>query len=183
MNDTNSWKIDPAHSGIHFTVRHMVVSKVRGRFSRFQGDVQFDPARPGAAKVEVTVDASSIDTNEPKRDDHLRSPDFFDVAKYPALTFLSTRVEPKGEGRLAITGNLSLHGVTREVVLDTEVLGVGKDPFGAQRAGFTARTFIDRKEYGLGWNQLLEAGGVLVGDKIEIELDIEAVAAAAQKAA
>jgi polyisoprenoid-binding protein YceI len=184
MNPTNNtWKIDPAHSGIHFSVRHMVVSKVRGRFSRFEGDVQLDPAQPEGAKVKVSIDAASIDTNEPKRDDHLRSADFFDVAKFPALTFESTRVEKKGEGRLAITGNLSLHGVTKEIVLDTELLGVGKDPWGAQRAGFSARTSLDRKEYGLGWNQLLEAGGVLVGDKIEIELEIEAVAAAAAKAA
>jgi polyisoprenoid-binding protein YceI len=181
MNPTE-WKIDPSHSGIHFTVRHMVVSKVRGRFAKFDGTVAFDEAAPEKSKVKVTIDAASIDTHEPKRDDHLRSPDFFDVAKFPSLTFDSTRVEKKGD-RLAITGNLSMHGVTKEIVLDTELLGTGKDPWGAKRAGFSAKASLDRKEYGLGWNQLLEAGGVLVGDKIEIELEIEAVAPAAQQAA
>ncbi|MBL8949845.1 MAG: polyisoprenoid-binding protein [Myxococcaceae bacterium] len=181
MNPT-PWKIDASHSGIHFTVRHMVISKVRGHFSKFEGEVTFDEAAPEKTKVKVNIDASSISTNEPKRDDHLRSPDFFDVAKFPALTFESTKTEKKGD-RLAVTGNLSMHGVTREVVLDAELLGVGKDPWGGKRAGFTAKTSLDRKDFGLGWNQVLEAGGVLVGDKIEIELEVEAIAPAAVKAA
>lgn len=160
----------------------MVVSKVRGRFGKFEGEVQYDPAHPERSKVKAVIDASSIDTNEPKRDAHLKSPDFFDVAKYPQLSFESTSVEKKGD-RLQIAGKLSMHGVTRDIVLDTEVLGVGKDPWGVQRMGFAAKATVDRKDYGLGWNQLLETGGVLVGDKIEIELEIEAVAAAAQQAA
>lgn len=160
----------------------MVVSKVRGRFGRFEGEVQYDPTHPERSKVKAVIDASSIDTNEPKRDEHLKSPDFFDVAKHPQLSFESTSVEKKGD-RLQIAGKLSMHGVTRDIVLDTEVLGVGKDPWGVQRMGFAAKATVDRKDYGLGWNQLLETGGVLVGDKIEIELEIEAVAAAAQQAA
>lgn len=181
MNPT-PWKIDASHSGIHFTVRHMVVSKVRGHFSKFDGTVTFDPAAPEKTQVNVSIDASSISTNEPKRDEHLKSPDFFDVAKFPTLTFDSTRVEKKGD-RLAVTGKLSMHGVTREVTLDAELLGVGKDPWGGTRAGFSAKASLDRKDYGLGWNQVLEAGGLLVGEKIEIDLEVEAIAPAAVKAA
>jgi polyisoprenoid-binding protein YceI len=170
------WKIDPSHSGIHFTVRHMVISKVRGAFERFQGTVAFDEQNPAASQVSVEIDADSIQTHEPKRDGHLRSPDFFDVAKYPKLTFESTKVEKGGDGYL-VTGNLTLHGVTKPVVLDVEALGGGKDPWGNERIGFQATTSINRKDFGLTWNQALETGGVLVGEKIDVTLDIQAIKA------
>jgi polyisoprenoid-binding protein YceI len=179
---TQAWKIDAQHSGVHFSVRHMVVSKVRGHFSKFEGEVAFDEAHPEQSTVNVTIDASSIDTNVQQRDDHLRSPDFFDVAKFPTLTFKSTKVEKAGGG-YRVHGDLTMHGVTRNVVLDAEVLGTGKDPWGNLKAGFTAKGSLDRKDYGLGWNQLLETGGVLVGEKVELELEVEAVAQAAAKAA
>jgi polyisoprenoid-binding protein YceI len=176
---TQRWNIDSAHSGVHFSVRHMVIAKVRGGFSRFQGAIDFDPEQPETAKVAVTIDATSIDTREPKRDEHLRSADFFDVATYPQLVFESTAVEPTGDGALRVRGNLTIHGVTRPVVLDTEYLGLGKDPWGQTRVAFQAKTTINRKDFGLGWNQVLETGGVLVGDKVEIALDVQAVQAQA----
>jgi polyisoprenoid-binding protein YceI len=171
-----TWNIDPSHSGIHFAVRHLVVSKLRGAFTRWEGIVELDEANPGASRVSVRIDPGSIDTREPKRDDHLRSADFFDVQKYPALTFASTRVEKVGDG-YRLTGNLTMHGVTKPVVLDVESLGVGKDPWGNERIGFQAEASINRKDFGLGWNQALETGGVLVGDKVEILLDVQAVKA------
>jgi polyisoprenoid-binding protein YceI len=169
------WNIDPSHSGVHFTVRHLVISKVRGAFARWQGVVDFDEQNPSASKVSVKIEAASIDTREEKRDQHLRSPDFLDVEKYPALTFESTKVEKLDGDQYRVTGDLSLHGVTKSVVLDSEFLGGGKDPWGNQRAGFSAKTTINRKDFGLSWNQALETGGLLVGEKIEISLDVQAV--------
>jgi polyisoprenoid-binding protein YceI len=181
---TQRWNIDPTHSGVHFTVRHMVISKVRGAFAHWQGVVDFDEQNPAASKVSVRIEAASIDTHEPKRDAHLRSADFFDVEQHPALTFESTKVEQLADQQYRVTGNLTIRGVTRSVVLETEYLGGGKDPWGNQRIGFAARTSINRKDFGLTWNQALEAGGVLVGDKIEIALDVQAVKAqAAEQAA
>jgi polyisoprenoid-binding protein YceI len=171
------WNIDLSHSAIHFTARHMVVSKVRGAFNRWQGALHFDEQNPERSKVSVQIEAASIDTREPKRDEHLRSADFFDVEKYPTLSFESTKVEDVGGGRYRITGQLTIHGVTREVVLDTENLGGGKDPWGNQRIAFEASTSVNRKDFGLTWNQALEAGGVLVGDKIDISLEVQAVKA------
>ena len=171
------WNIDLSHSGVQFSVRHVVISKVRGRFTRFTGAIDFDAAAPASATIRASIEAGSIDTSEAKRDGHLRSAEFLDVDKFPAITYASKSITPAGEGRFQVTGDLTLHGVTREVVLDAEYLGAGKDPWGAQRAGFAARTRIDRKDFGLKWNQLLEAGGVLVGENIDIELEIEAVAA------
>jgi polyisoprenoid-binding protein YceI len=181
---TQRWNIDPSHSGVHFTVRHMVISKVRGAFERWQGTVDFDEQNPSASKVAVSIDAASIATREEKRDAHLRSPDFLDVEKYPQLTFASTKVEKLDGGDYRVSGDLTLHGVTKPVVLEAEFLGGGKDPWGNERIGFAARTTINRKEFGLNWNQVLEAGGVLVGEKIEITLDVQAVKAqASEKAA
>ena len=174
---TERWSIDTAHSGVHFTVRHMVIAKVRGVFTRWSGTIELDEKDLAASAVTVQIDAASIDTREPQRDAHLRSADFFDVEKYPELTFRSTRVEPLGGQELRITGDLTIHGMTRQVVLNGEFLGKNKDPWGNLRASFSAKTSIDRKDFGLRWNQLLEAGGVLVGDKVEIELDVEAVPA------
>jgi polyisoprenoid-binding protein YceI len=178
-----TWKIDPSHSGIHFTVRHMMVSKVRGAFGRWEGSVEFDERSPKDAKVQVRIEAASIDTREAKRDEHLRSPDFFDVQKYPEVTFRSSKVEKVDEKTYRITGELTLHGVTRQVTLDAEALGGGKDPWGNQRIGFQAETSLNRKDFGLGWNQVLEAGGVLVGEKVDISLDVQAVASASASVA
>ncbi len=179
---TERFTIDSSHSGIHFAVRHMVVAKVRGAFTRFQGTIDLDEADPSTAKVSARIEAASIDTREPKRDEHLRSADFFEVDRYPELVFESTGVEKAGDG-YRVTGALTLHGVQRTVVLEAELLGGGKDPWGNRRVGFQARTTINRKDFGLHWNAALETGGVLVGDKVEIELDVEAIAASAAQAA
>lgn len=179
---TPRWNIDTAHSGVQFTVRHMVIAKVRGAFKRWQGTVEFDESdlltSLATARVSVRIEAASIDTHEPKRDEHLRSADFFDTEQFPAITFESTRVERVSSDRLRVLGDLTIHGVTRSVELDTEYLGQGKDPWGNQRIAFSARTAVNRKDFGLSWNQVLEAGGVLVGEQIEISLDVQAVKAA-----
>jgi polyisoprenoid-binding protein YceI len=169
------WEIDPVHSEIAFSVRHMMVATVRGRFNQFQGVIEFDPAHPESGRVEVTIDAASIDTRNEQRDNHLRSPDFLDVERYPTITFVSKRIEPLGDNRFRVIGDLTLRGVTREVALEAEFLGVGKDPWGGERAGFTARTKLNRHDFGASWNVALEAGGFLVGDTLEVTLDIEAV--------
>jgi polyisoprenoid-binding protein YceI len=178
-----TWNIDTSHSGAHFSIRHMVFAKVRGAFDRWQGVIRLDEQDPAASNVSVRIEAASINTREEKRDAHLRSADFFDVEKYPEITFESTKVEKVGDDRYRVTGDLTIHGVTKEVVLDAESLGAGKDPWGNQRTLFQAQTTINRKEFGLSWNQALEAGGVLVGEKVEISLDVQAVEAAATKAA
>jgi polyisoprenoid-binding protein YceI len=172
------WNIDTSHSRVGFAVRHMLISKVRGAFTRWSGTLHLHEGDLSASSVEVTIDAASIDTQEPKRDEHLRSPDFFEVERFPELTFRSTGVEDLGDGRLRVTGDLSIHGVTREVVLDAELTGRGTDPWGGTRIAFEARTTINRKDFGLSWNQVLETGGVLVGEKIEIALEVQAVQAA-----
>jgi polyisoprenoid-binding protein YceI len=172
---TNRWDIDVTHSAIHFHVRHMVISKVHGRFDRWSGAIQLDPQDLTRSSVEVTIDAASIDTQVADRDAHLRSADFLDVEKYPQLSFRSTRIEKVGASGYRVTGELSLHGVTREVVLDAEFSGTARDPWGNERAGFSARTSLDRRDFGLVWNAALEAGGVLVGEKVEIGIELEAV--------
>jgi polyisoprenoid-binding protein YceI len=175
------WKIDTAHSAAQFSVRHMMVSNVRGQFNTTTGSVTWDGKDLSSAVVDVTIDATSIDTREPKRDAHLKSPDFFDVAKYPTLTFKSTKVEPSGQGRLRITGNLTIHGVTRSVVLEvTGPTPVIKDPYGMLRAGASATTTINRKDFGLLWNANLDAGGVVVGDEVSITIDLELTSKAAE---
>ena len=180
---TNAWHIDAAHSGINFSVRHMVVSKVRGRFAVYTGKADLDDGDLTRSSVEATIDASSIDTGAPQRDAHLRSPDFFDVEKYPELRFRSTRIERLEGERYRVVGDLTIRDATREVSLDVEYGGRAKDPWGNERIGFSARTSLDRKDFGLQWNQVLETGGVLVGDRVEIELEVQAVKAAAAKAA
>ena len=181
--NTTSWNIDSAHSSINFSVRHMVVSRVRGRFSKYSGTIALDDADITRSSVEVSIDASSLDTGVAERDTHLRSPDFFDVEKFPLVYFRSTRIEQVEEGRYRLVGDLTMHGVRRDVVLDAEYGGRGKDPWGNERVGFLAKASIDRKEFGLTWNQALETGGILVGDRVELELDVQAVRAAAQNAA
>lgn len=172
---STNWKLDPTHSGVHFSVRHLMVSKVRGGFSGYTVDLAFDPKNPTAGKVDVSVDVSTIDTKEEKRDAHLKSADFFDVEKYPTMTFKSGKVEAKDAENFLVHGDLTIHGVTKPVVLDVEFTGEAKDPWGNSKAGFSAHTSINRKDFGLGWNQALETGGVLVGEKVEITIDLELV--------
>jgi polyisoprenoid-binding protein YceI len=178
-----TWEIDSSHSGIHFSVRHMVVAKVRGQFARWSGSFVAESGDLSRAKVQVVIDASSIDTGVAERDTHLKSADFFDVARFPEITFKSTRVEAQGEEAMRVTGDLTIRDVTREVVLEVESAGQTKDPWGHVRAGFTAKTAVDRKDFGLTWNQVLEAGGVMVGDRVTIEIDVEAVRQTASEAA
>ena len=179
----STWKIDPSHSAIHFSVRHMVVSKTRGRFTRFGGEILFDPEKPAASSVSVTIEPASLDTADAQRDTHLRSADFFDVEKHPQASFRSTKVQDLGGGKLRVTGDLTIRGVTKPVVLETSYEGAGKDPWGGERAGFSASTTIERKEFGLEWNKALETGGVLVGEKVELTLEVEAVKQAASSRA
>jgi len=172
---TERWEIDSSHSGIQFTVRHLVIAKVRGQFSRWTGTLTAPEADFTRASLDVVIDATSIDTGVADRDAHLRSADFFDVERHPEITFKSTGVTEAGPDRLAVAGKLTIKGITRDVTLDVEVLGRAKDPWGHERAAFTATTAIDRREFGLTWNQALEAGGVMVGDRIDITIDVQAV--------
>jgi polyisoprenoid-binding protein YceI len=172
---TERWQMDSSHSGIRFSVRHLVIARVRGQFTRWSGELLVPDADFNRARVSAIVDASSIDTGVADRDAHLRSADFFDVATHPEITFNTVRVEPAGDGRSRLVGNLAIKGVTREVFFDVEHGGTVRDPWGNERAAFSATTSIDRKDFGLTWNQVLEAGGVAVGDRIDIEIDVEAV--------
>ena len=169
-----TWAIDQAHSTIEFVVRHMMVSKVKGRFSEFEGSIVVD--ENGAHSVNTTIQLASIDTRDEKRDEHLRSPDFFDVDNNKTITFTSTGVAPAGDG-WNLTGDLTIKGITKSVTLELEYTGTGKNPWGAEVAGFEAHTEISRADFGLEWNAALETGGVLVGDSIKINLDIEATKA------
>jgi polyisoprenoid-binding protein YceI len=172
---TERWEIDSSHSSVHFSVRHLVIAKVRGTFGRWSGTVQVPDGDFSKATVAVTIDASSIATGVADRDAHLKSPDFFDVAQYPELRFVGKRVEPRSTNEIDVIGDLTIKGTTREVVLRVEQYGQAKDPWGNVRVGFTATTSIDRKDFGLTYNQVLETGGVMVGDRVEIEAEIEAV--------
>ena len=170
-----TWNIDATHSHATFAVRHMVVSTVKGKFNVLRGTLNLDETNPANSWIEAEVDAASIDTNEPNRDKHLRSPDFFDVEKYPKITFKSTKVEPVGDNEYKVTGDLTMHGVTKPVVFSVERSGEVKDPYGFRRAGFSAKTKISRKEWGLTWNNLLETGGAVVSDEVKLEIDVAAV--------
>ncbi len=178
-----TWQVDGAHSAVNLTVRHMVISKVRGRFAKWNAKLALDTADLSRSSVEVEIDAASIDTGVADRDAHLRSPDFLDVGKYPALTYRSRRVEVVSGERLRVFGDLTIRGTTREVVLDVEYGGQGKDPWGNQRVGFTATASLNRKDFGLTWNQALETGGVLVADRVDVEIELQAIRQAATKAA
>ncbi|MGE5180794.1 MAG: YceI family protein [Acidobacteriota bacterium] len=177
------WTFDLSHSSVQFHARHLMVSKVHGRFLQWGGKLELDSEDLTRSRIEVQIDAASIYTEEQKRDDHLRSPDFLDVAKYPQITFASKAIEKQGSDRYAVSGDLTIHGVTRPVTLDVEGGERVKDPWGGLRTGFSAKTSISRKDFGLTWNVALETGGFLVGDKLEITLEIEAIKAAATKAA
>jgi polyisoprenoid-binding protein YceI len=167
------YEIDPVHSSAQFSVRHLMISNVRGEFAKVTGTVVYDPKNLKASSVEATIDATSINTHEPRRDEQLKSPDFFDVAKYPTLTFKSKKVEPAGEGKLRVTGDLTIHGVTKEVVLDVEGPTAEVKMGPNLKSGVSASTTIKRKDFGLMWNRVLEGGGVVVGDEVKITLEIE----------
>jgi polyisoprenoid-binding protein YceI len=175
-----TYDIDPAHSSAHFSVRHMMVTNVRGGFRSVKGTVAFDPENPAASTIEAVIDATSISTLDDQRDAHLRSADFLDVEKFPSITFKSTSIEPAGDDELKVTGDLTIHGVTRPVVLKVEgPTSEEKDPWGNVRAGASATTKIKRSDFGLTWNAALETGGILVGDDLKIELDVSLVKAGA----
>ncbi|HMI31792.1 MAG TPA: YceI family protein [Candidatus Limnocylindrales bacterium] len=169
------YEIDPVHSRVEFTIRHMF-SKVSGNFGTFHGTVNYDASAPAASSVAAEIDASSIDTNNDKRDGHLKSPDFFDVAKFPTLSFTSTKITPVADGKFKVEGNLTMHGVTKPVVMDAAFLGAGPGLDGVVRAGFEGMTKVDRKDYGIVWNKALDQGSTLLGDEVAINLMIEAVA-------
>jgi polyisoprenoid-binding protein YceI len=176
---TRTWNIDTAHSAVRFTVRHLVIAKVRGVFGTFSGTIQLDDEDPTRSSVNVEIDAGSIDTKEEKRDGHLKSADFLDVEHHPKLTFVSKRVEASGGKVTKAIGDLTIRGTTKEVELEIEDLGRAKDPWGNQKAAFEAKTRINRHDFGLKWNVALEAGGVLVGDNVDITLEIQAAQAPA----
>ena len=168
------WSIDNTHSNVEFKVRHMMVSNVKGDFEKFKGTLDLDEQDLTKTKVDVTIDAASINTSVAKRDEHLKSADFFDVAKYPSITFVSQKTKKSEGGKLKMYGQLTMHGVTRDVVLDVEGLDKSfKDPWGNIKRGASATTTINRKDFGLAWNTALESGGVMVGDEVKIALEIE----------
>jgi polyisoprenoid-binding protein YceI len=177
-----SWQLDPVHSSIHFSARHLMVSHVRGWFRAFGLDVDFDPAHPELGHVVATVDAASIDTGSADRDDHLRSADFLDVDSFPTLAFVSTRVMPLGPDEFSLHGDLTIRGETRPVVFDVVYHGEVANPQGGRSAGFTAHGSVGRNDFGLAWNTALEAGGLAVSDEVKVEMDIELARAAAPAA-
>lgn len=171
---STKWQIDPSHSSANFSIKHMMIAKVHGGFEKLSGTMVYDAADPSKSSVEAVIEASSINTREPQRDTHLKSADFFDVEKFPTLTFKSKRVEKTGDGELKVTGDLTIHGVTKEVVLNVEGPSEElKDPWGNTKIGISATTKIKRKDFGLTWNAALEAGGFLVGDDVTISLDVQ----------
>ena len=175
-----AWQIDSAHSSVQFSVRHLMISNVRGEFTKVSGAAETDDQDLTHSKVQATIDAGSINTREQKRDDHLRSPDFLDVAKYPTITFTAKKIEKAGDDRYKMTGDLSLHGVTREVVLDVVSSGPPiKDLMGMTRAGARATAKINRKDFGIVWNKALDGGGFAVGDDIDVTIDVEGIKQAA----
>ncbi len=172
---TGTWNIDPTHSSVEFSVRHLMIAKVKGRFQTFSGSVTI-PEDPFQASMQVTIDPNSIDTRDANRDNHLRSADFFEVEKYPTAEYVSSSVRADGDGYV-VDGQLTLHGVTHPVALDLEFNGTGGDPWGNTRAGFTATTEINRRDFGIDITMPLETGGVVVGDKIKLTIEVELVLA------
>lgn len=171
-----TYNVDAAHSEIDFSVRHMMFAKVRGQFKTWTSKLAYDATAPARSTIEVEVDTASIDTRDAQRDGHLRSGDFFDAEKFPKMIFKSKRIDAAGAGHYKLTGELTIRDVTKEITLDVEQTGGGKDPWGNERVGFSAKGSINRSEWGLKWNQALEAGGVLVSDKVEIEVEAQVVA-------
>lgn len=174
---TTTWSIDPTHSLVEFSAKHLMITTVKGRFASVSGTIEYDPASPAGATVSVSIDAASLDTRTAQRDDHLRSADFLDVQSFPTIGFVATRIEGgfKGPGdEFRLVGQLTIRGVTREVVLAVTFEGSGKDPWGGERVSFSATTAIDRRDFGLTWNQALETGGVVVSNTIKIALEVQA---------
>ena len=168
------YDIDPAHSSAHFSVRHMMISNVKGEFTKVSGTVTYDPDKPGASKVEATIDVASLHTRDDQRDGHLKSADFFDAANFPEIKFVSKSIEPHGDGEYSVKGDMTIHGVTKEVVLHVEgPTAEVKDPWGNIKAGAAATAKIHRKDFGLTWNATLETGGLLVGEDVSINLEVE----------
>lgn len=173
----HTWNIDPAHSEVGFAIKHLMISTVKGSFRNVTGSIVLDETDPAASSVQADIAAASIDTRQEQRDAHLRSGDFFDAEAYPAISFRSTKVEPQGEGEFRVLGDLTIRDITKPVVLDVEETGRANDLYGGTRIGYVATTKFDRTDFGLTWNQALEAGGVLVGTEIKVTLDVQAVLA------
>jgi polyisoprenoid-binding protein YceI len=172
----STYQIDPTHSHLQFAVRHLMVSNVRGTFSGVKGTANYDPANPNATTVEAVIDVNTVNTNDEKRDGHLKTADFFDAARYPEMTFKSTHVVKEGDSEFKVTGDLTLHGVTKPVVLAVEdVSPEGKDPWGGTRIGASAKTKIKRSDFGLNWNAAIETGGFVIGDDVKLEFELEFV--------
>ncbi|KOP82535.1 YceI family protein [Cytobacillus solani] len=171
------WAIDPVHSSVDFSIKHMMIANVKGTFNKFDAVIEANPADLTSANIEFTVDLASIDTRNEDRDNHLRSGDFFDVENHPSMTFKATKIVNNGDNEYDLTGNLTLHGVTKSETFTVTYEGSGKDPWGNEKAGFTVEGSVKRSDYGLTWNSALETGGVLVGDKVKISLDVQAAKA------
>lgn len=172
---TGTYTIDPTHSRIGFMARHAMVTKVRGSFNEFEGSGSFDSENPANSHLQLTIKAASIDTRNPDRDGHLRSNDFFDMETYPEITFASTAIEHTGDDEYRVTGDLTIKAVTKPVTIEFEYSGTAVDPYGNQRIGLDGKTTINRKDWGVNWNAALEAGGVLVGEKVTLEFDVSAI--------
>jgi polyisoprenoid-binding protein YceI len=168
-----TYQFDKAHTTVGFQVRH-IFTMLGGKFQEFSGTIKVDRAKPESSSVEFTIQVDSIFTNEAKRDAHLKSPDFFDAAKHPTITFRSTSLKPDGKDRWLVTGDLTMRGVTRQVTLPVTFLGEGKDPWGNEKMGFETATTLDRKDFGISWNKALDQGGVLVGDEVKVQVSVEA---------
>jgi polyisoprenoid-binding protein YceI len=170
----DTWTVDKSHSEALFTIKHLV-SRVSGRFNDFSGTINTDAANPAASSVEFSINAASIDTSDAKRDEHLKSPDFFETAKFPTITFKSSKMVAAGANKYMVEGTLTLHGVSKQVVLPVEFLGFVKDPWGNDRAGFAIETTLNRKDFGIVWNKALDAGGFVLGDDVKVVINLEAV--------
>ncbi len=181
LNNTTTWAIDPAHAELGFAVRHLMLSTVRGRFGAVNGTITVDENDPTSAKVDVTIDVTSIDTRQEMRDNHLRSADFFDAANHATMHFVSKRIDGDVTKTFRLIGDLTIRGTTREITLDATFEGRTTDPWGNDRAGFSATGKLNRRDFGLNWNQALETGGVVVGDEVKLTLDVEVVRQAAEK--
>ena len=169
----DTYQIDKSHTTVGFQVRH-IFTMLGGKFQDFSGTIKVDKAKPESSSVEFTIQAASIDTNNEKRDGHLRSPDFFDAAKFPTLSFKSTKVVAKGKDMLEVTGDFTMRGVTKSITIPVTFLGEGKDPWGNEKMGFETSTTLDRKDYGINWNKALDQGGALVGDEVKVQISVEA---------
>jgi len=168
------YSVDTSHATVLFQVRHFM-TQVAGQFQEFEGSIEIDREKPESSSVRFTIDAASIDTSQERRDNHLRSADFFDVATHPKITFVSTSVKPVGDDTYEVTGDFTMRGVTKRITLPVKVLGELKDPWGNQRIGFEIETVLDRKDYGVSWNQTLDQGGVVLGDEVKVSINLEAV--------